>query len=340
MKPFSRQHRPTIVLKILIAVASLMVAYSSFRALGETKVSSPAVYSGMCDASAAVALTGRLFAVASDEDSVIRIYSRDKAGPPVQTVNLSAFLDLDAKKPESDLEGAARVGDRAYWITSHGRNRSGKLRLSRERFFATQIVTNGQGVELKMVGKPYEDLLSDLIRDPKLKPFRLAEASGREPKAHGALNIEGLSGTPDGHLLIGFRNPIPDGKALLVPMLNPDQVIHGRPAKLGDPIIVDLGGLGIRDLAYWNGKYLIIAGPYDGKGQSYVYEWFGGTARPRRVKHAHLNNLNPEAIVFYPDKGWEQIQLLSDDGRRLLNGKPCKECDPGQQRFRSVWLTP
>jgi len=183
-------------------------------------------------------------------------------------------------------------------------------------------------------------LLSDLIRDPKLKPFKLAEASGREPKARGALNIEGLSGTPDGHLLIGFRNPIPDGKALLVPMLNPDQVIHGRPAKLGDPILLDLGDLGIRDLAYWDGKYLIIAGPYDGKGQSYVSEWSGGTARPRRVKHAHLKNLNPEAIIFYPDKGWEQIQLLSDDGRRLVNGKPCKECDPGQQRFRSAWLTP
>ena len=34
----------------------------------------------MCDASAAVALTDELFAVASDEDSVIRVYSREQGG--------------------------------------------------------------------------------------------------------------------------------------------------------------------------------------------------------------------------------------------------------------------
>src|ERR1043165_7727785 len=121
-----------------------------------------------------------------------------------------------------------------------------------------------------MVGKPYERLLDDLLRDPKLGPFNLAAASQREPKARGALNIEGLSATPDGHLLIGFRNPIPGGKALLLPMLTPDAVIHGQAAKFGEPILLDLQGLGIRDMAFWAGQYAIIAGSYDGKGQSHV----------------------------------------------------------------------
>src|SRR5438309_11785508 len=150
----------------------------------------------MCDASAAIALTDRLFAAASDEDSVIRVYNREGSANPVQSIDLAALLDLDARKPESDLEAAARIGDRAYWMTSHGRNRSGKLRLSRERFFATQIATNGQGIQLKLIGKPYENLLRDLARDPKLARFNLAGASLREPKARGALNMEGLSATP------------------------------------------------------------------------------------------------------------------------------------------------
>src|SRR2546430_1730890 len=294
----------------------------------------------MCDASAAVALTDRLFAVASDEDSVIRVYNREQSGNPVQSSDLSALLDLDARKPESDLEAAARIGDRAYWISSHGRNRSGKLRLSRERFFATQIITNAQGIDLKIVGRPYEDLLRDLTDDPKLARFNLAEASLHEPKARGALNIEGLSATSDGSLLIGFRNPIPGGQALLVPMLNPDEVIHAKRAKLGEPILLDLDGLGIRDMAYLDGKYLIIGGPYDGRGQSHLYEWSGRTSAPRRLKHAHFKGLNPEAIIFYPDKGWQQVQLLSDDGKKPVNGKPCKENSPNQQHFRSVWVTP
>ncbi|PYK99195.1 MAG: DUF3616 domain-containing protein [Verrucomicrobia bacterium] len=328
------------MIKNFFALAASLLACLGSDIRAEIKVSEPSIYTGMCDASAAVALTDRLFAVASDEDSVIRIYSREQRDGPVQSVNLSAFLDLDAKKPESDLEGGARVGDRVYWITSHGRNKVGRERPSRERFFATQIVTNAQGVQLKMVGKPYEHLLNDLPRDPRLKSFHLAAASKLEPKARGALNIEGLSAAPDGRLLIGFRNPIPDGKALLVPMLNPDEVIHGRTAKFGDPILLDLGGLGIRDMAYADGKYLIIGGPYDGKGQSHVFQWAVGTPAPRMIKHARFKGLNPEAIIFYPDKGWDQIQILSDDGKKPANGKPCRENSPNQQHFRSVWLTP
>jgi hypothetical protein len=328
------------VIKNSFLPGALVMAVWGLQVHGAVQVSAPIRYSGMCDASAAVALTDKLFAVASDEESVIRVYARDRDGAPLQSINLSAFLDLDPRKPESDLEGAARVGDRAYWITSHARNKSGKERRSRDRFFAVQIVTNAQRVELRMEGKPYEQLLDDLMRDPKLKPFNLAAASKLEPKARGALNIEGLSATPDGRLLIGFRNPIPGGKALLVPMLNPDGVIHGQTAKFGEPTLLDLGGLGIRDMAYWNGRYAIIAGPYDGKGQSHLYEWLGGTSMPRRVKHANLKGLNPEAIIFYHDTGRHQYQVLSDDGKKLVNGKPCKElADPVQQHFRSVWIS-
>jgi len=318
----------------------LFIAGWGVHAQGKVQVSAPILYSGMCDGSAAVALTDKLFAVASDEGSIIRVYDRDRDGAPLQSINLSAFLDLDVRKPESDLEGAARVGDRAYWITSHARNKNGRERRSRDRFFAVQIITNAQRVDLKMLGTPYEHLLDDLSRDPKLKPFNLAAASRLEPKARGALNIEGLSATPDGQLLIGFRNPIPRGRALLVPMLNPEAVIHGQAAKFGEPILLDLGGLGIRDMAFWDGQYAIIAGSYDGKGQSLLYKWMGGTSTPRLIKHTHLKGLNPEAIIFYPDKGKDEFQLLSDDGKKLVNGTPCKElADPSRQRFRSVWIS-
>src|SRR5437867_125367 len=208
------------------------------------------------------------------------IEQRDRCAGPVQRIDLSAALDLEANRPESDIEGAARVADRVYWITSHGRTQRGRERPSRERFFATQIVTNAERVELKMLGRPYENLIRDLIRDPKLRPLKLAEASAREPKARGALNIEGLSATSDGHLLIGFRNPIPNGKALLVPMVNPDEVVQGAPAKFAEPILINLGGLGIRDMACWNGRYVIIAGSYNGKGHAHLYEWSGGTEAP------------------------------------------------------------
>src|SRR5437870_778872 len=89
---FRGQYRPTDVIRILLITFVLATAQFSSRAWAETKVSPPVDYAGMCDASAAVALTDRLFAVASDEDSVIRVYSREQGGPPVQSIDLTTFL--------------------------------------------------------------------------------------------------------------------------------------------------------------------------------------------------------------------------------------------------------
>ena len=96
------------VSKQLIA---LTVVLSSGRVIGSSvTVSSPTVYSGVCSASAAVALSERLFVVANDEDNVLRIYDNNKPGPPVESLDVSAFLQVDRKSPETDLEAAARTG--------------------------------------------------------------------------------------------------------------------------------------------------------------------------------------------------------------------------------------
>ena len=301
--------------------------------------SAPLVYTGAADGSAALALDAEHFATASDEDSVIRVYHRNRGGAPLWSINLTRFLEVDEAAPETDIEAGARIGDRAYWISSHGRNQHGHLRPAHYRFFATDIETNGALPQLVPVGQPCKTLLADLVQEAPLAPFNLADAAGRAPKSPRALSIEGLCATADNHLLIGFRNPVPQGRALAVPLLNPDEVIHGQRAKFGPPIRLDLGGLGIRDLAYWGGRYLIIAGPFDGKGQSHLYEWKGGEAKPKLLKHVRLKELNPEAIVVYPDKAWNEFQLLSDDSKEEKKGRLGKagSAIPGKQ-FRGVWI--
>ncbi|HEY5481214.1 MAG TPA: DUF3616 domain-containing protein, partial [Verrucomicrobiae bacterium] len=186
----------------------------------------PAHYSGMCDASGAVAVSSNLFVVANDEDNVLRLYRSDQPGQPVKQFDFNAFLEVQGKSLEADLEGAARIGDRAFWIGSHGRNKDGKERLNRHRLFATDISVNAGEVALTAVGTPYRLLLDDLLRDARFDQFHFAEAAHRAPKDPDALNIEGLSAMAEGQLLIGFRNPVPAGKALLIPLLNPNEVIQ------------------------------------------------------------------------------------------------------------------
>ena len=302
-------------------------------------VSAPQLHVGTCDASAAVALTETLFAVGSDEDSILRIYRNDQPGPALEKVNLTAALKVDRKFPETDLEGAARVGDRVYWITSHGRNQDGEDRPSRRRFFATDLKVEGEQVRLQFVGASCTWLLSDLARDPRYAAFRLAQAGTRAPKAPGGLNIEGLCAATDGSLMIGFRNPVPDGQALVAPLLNPGAVIEGHPARFGDPILLDLGGYGIRDLGMLDGQGVIIAGAYDGKGKQRLYVWGGAGQTPRRIEGLRFRELNPEAVVLYPGNGPRRIQILSDDGTRKVESKPRKDVTGvASKTFRSVWL--
>jgi len=294
---------------------------------------------GLCDASAAVAVDAEHFLVASDEDSRLCLYRVDHPGPPEQVFDLGEFLRIGGEHPETDLEAATRVGERVYWVTSHGRNIAGKKRQNRCRFFATLIKQAEGRIWIEPEGQPYVRLLEDLFSEPSLKPYGLKAAAKKAPKEPDALNIEGLVGTPEGHLWIGFRNPIPHGRALIVPLLNPAAVIAGQRARLGQAMEVDLGGLGIRDLGFADGRYLIVAGHYDGRGHGRLFLWDGGASVPEKIEHTHLKGLNPEAVIFYPGQGLRHFQLLSDDGNREIDGCRCKDLkDRSQQRFRSVWI--
>ncbi|HTL59751.1 MAG TPA: DUF3616 domain-containing protein [Candidatus Limnocylindrales bacterium] len=314
-------------------------AQNGAQSITRYKLVRPARYPGMCDASGAVAVSSNLFVVASDEDNVLRLYKSEQPGQPVKEYDYNTFLDVRGKSLEADLEAAARIGNRVFWIGSHGRNHVGKVRENRDRFFATDIEVDGDNVKLEPVGKPYERLLEDLIDDPTFAQFHLAEAALHAPKDEWGLNIEGLAATPEGHLLIGFRNPIPKGKALIIPMLNPNEVVQGQRAKLDAAMQLDLDGLGIRDMAYFEGTYVIIAGPPGGGSHFEVFSWAGSSAEPREIKVKHLKEYHPEAIIIYPEKGLQEIQILSDDGAMTMDGTPCKDKDPSQQGFRSFWLS-
>ncbi len=189
---------------------------------------------------------------------------------------------------------------------------------------------------MEIAGKVYTQLLDDLVRDPTLAPFDLAKAATLAPKDEGALNIESLA-ADGGKLWIGFRNPKSKGnEALLVPLLNPTEIIRGGArAKLGDPLLLNLGGLGVRDMATWDDGFLIIAGDFvdrfePGAKPSRMFSWKPGTD-PQDIG-IDFGDLNPEAIVIMGDADNARILILSDDGKY-----PPK--DPKLLRtFRGVWL--
>ena len=304
-------------------------------------------YIGMCDASGAVPVGLFLFAVANDEDNTLRVYKRDESGKAIYSQNIADYLKINETKKhkESDIEGATLVGTRIYWISSHGTNEDGEERPNRLRFFATDIETQGSSISLRPVGTAYLGLVQAFADSAELKSLALGNAATKPTKSQEGLNIEGLTRTPEGHLLIGLRSPFHNNNAVLIPLENPQEVIvEDKKPKLGKPIELDLEGLGIRSIEYSdaNNAYFIIAGPFDKEDDFRLYQWSGKPAdKPKKIDGVDFKGLHPEALVIYPAEK-ERIQILSDDGSEIVKakGKECKDLKEtsDHKSFRGIWV--
>ncbi len=309
----------------------LAATLCSALAAGAVFAQTPTRFEGLCDASAAVALDARHFVVAGDEDNTLRIYERGR--PQVRAiVPLGAFLG--DRKVEADLEAGTRIGERIYWIGSLSRDGKGRPAPSRDRLFATDIERSGTLPTLQPVNAAPVHLLDALVNSDAGRAWHLAEAALKAPEAEGGLNVEGLTHTADGALLIGLRNPLREGKALVVPLRNPVRAINGDAPEFGDAIALDLGGRGIRAMTRVATGYLVVGGPTADQGSFALFHWQGGADTPQRLEQPELGTLRPEALFAWPDT--PQFQLLSDDGGIKLRGKECKKLPSSQQGFRSL----
>lgn len=347
-------------------------------ALGNRQAAGTLVYRGASDASAAVVIDKDMFIVADDENNILRVYKTRQGGLPLFSFNMAEFLSIEPEYPEADIEGAAIIGQRIYWITSHGRNKDGKMRPNRYRFFATTVKVENGNVTITPVGTPCKTLIHSLVKAENMRHLRLDRATRFDateltkkerkklaPKEEG-LNIEGLCASADGRTIyIGFRNPrlvdrvTNHKKALVVPLNNPKQVIEDCEASIfGQPMSWDLAGLGIRSMEYshFHKEYFIIAGSFDESPKFALYRWSGKQERPPvLVRQFAQSNFSAEALVTFKDS--DKLFMLSDDGSLEIKVSGAWECmkgefrrdgtclnkyliDPKKKTFRGIWLEP
>ncbi|HEU0208949.1 MAG TPA: DUF3616 domain-containing protein [Candidatus Udaeobacter sp.] len=316
--------KSALILVLLISLTEILWS-------ADFQLSQPVIHPAAPDGSAGVASGTSHFIDACDEDNFLRLYPSDTDAQPKMLLDLNQLLGFpkhDGGFKECDLEGAARIGDRIYWIGSHSRGgKKGKVEPSRQVLFATKVTGADEETKLELIGKPFKALQNALIDDEKLKSFKLDVAAGKKPEDSGGLNIESLCADGDS-LLIGFRNPVPNGKALLVPLKNPTDVIDsGAAPMLGDPILLDLKGLGIRDMARWRDGFIVVAGDFrdrkEGAQPSRLFQWSGKSGDAPTPLNGDLKDLNPEGLVVYGEGADARLQLLSDDGG---------------ETFRSAWI--
>lgn len=263
----------------------------------------------------AVRVEGSTVWLAGDETATVERLQLDSVHAPGKANSMTSFrlADLVAlpgpPDEEADIEGMARSGEYLWVIGSHSLTRKRiKQSTSPEKAFrrlarisraanryviarlAVQTYTDGppapvrhtaSGARSALVGAPGSVGLADLLADdPRLGPFLAI------PSKDNGLDVEGLAVHGDS-LYVGLRGPVLRGWAVVLELLpQPDPFDPGR-LQLGvfpageryRTHLLDLGGLGVRDLCPDGDDLLVLAGPTMAiSGPMRLYRWLGAAA--------------------------------------------------------------
>jgi hypothetical protein len=301
----------------------------------------PMIFKGISNASAAVALDGEYFLVFDDEKRNPRIFKWGESDDKGQ-------VDIKRELPnpggyEFDIEGATRIGDVIYAISSHGLNKRGEALPDRHRIIRFRVKSKQDSFGLRGKVDCQQDFLKKLLVDPAYRELHLDDAAKKRPELGGGINIEGLSASKHNELLVGFRGPLfgqgpKSRKALIATIRNPaEYVAKGRPI-FGPPIFLNLGNRGIRDIELIEDRYFVLAGPEADETTFAIFTWSGHAHDdPKLLAELDLSGLNgvkPEVLFTFGGIGG--IKLLSDDGDYIASLYPGVDKVPdSDQRFRA-----
>ena len=273
----------------------------------------------------AAARHGDTMFLGSDEGVCIERLSRSDAGwARHRRFALDAILELDASG-EADIEGLAEDDGWLWVLGSHARTRPKIGKSDDDRIdlaaFATLKDTRPRCLlaRLPLVADPsaagtmlpapadgdrragmlrqtkHGNRLARMMADsPLLKPFMRIAAK------EGGVDLEGIA-VAGGRIAIGMRGPVIQTYAVLLET----EIVAKRSGRLtiAGPLhkrLLELDGLGIRDLKRDGSDLLILAGPTTGlDGPCAVYrwtDWLDDAAQDDKVVRRH----RPERIIDLP----------------------------------------
>ena len=300
----------------------------------------------------ACAFAGNALFVAGDETHGVERLTPGKYGwfENHTRYALKDFIDLKDPEEEIDIEGLA-IHDDWLWVTgSHSRTRHdprddgaepdcidleklADLKDTRPRCVLARIPLlydeDGHAVPIREHG----DRKAGLVAQKKDHGSKLGRYMAKDPligpslrmaAKEGGFDIEGIAAAGPERIALGLRGPVIQTFAVLLePQIEPKTSgklhLPGKPYKR----LVDLGGLGMRDLLVDGDDLLILAGPtQDLDGRCAIYRWKDwANEEPEDEKTVKLHR--PTRLFDLPVKldadHPEGIEFFADeDGKRRL----------------------
>ncbi|RDJ02980.1 DUF3616 domain-containing protein [Rhizobium grahamii] len=246
----------------------------------------------------------------------------------VDQYELDGFFP-DLPKGEADLE-AIDLQDSSLWLCgshssllTHDKAKTELEKKPSRRLIGTVVLSDKGQPSNRAFSLPFQgrDSLRHILGSHPLLSSSLAL-----PCKGGGLDIEGMA-VWDDVICFGLRGPLVNGLAVLayVGRNGPLRLPSGMPTL----VLLDLGGLGIRDLCRCGGSLLILAGPTmdaDEPFKIYRRSFGAGGVSSLQLLHGFEDGVeHPEGLALFP--GPESAGLL------VFYDKPSKKRVSGN----SVW---
>ncbi len=299
-----------------LSLSAILMIIAMFKSIDITPRNNQ--FSHIYEPSGAISLNdGKVLLVEDESKQALQLVEVNKNGV-VKELNkpeMSQKIKTIFKNKIRDLEGATSNGvDYIYVITSHTTNKARKHKVPREQIVRFNY-HNGEISQVKL----YHGLLDSLkLLHPQ---FKQALSTKEKVSRKKEINIEALTwDKEDKSLLIGLRSPLIDGKAVVIPLQNPDDIFDKKKQpKLDKPLLIDLEGDGIRGMSWDENKqgYWIIAGDV-GKRKDEFSLWFWDKKYNKVTINEEITNLGfAEGITKIDDVG---IFIVKDDGSFETHG--------------------
>ncbi len=269
---------------------------------------------------------GRLLIVEDEPSRALSVVEFQPDGSLSENGSLDNRLLRSFHRQLNDLEGLAMSADGyVYAITSHSRTKEGERKQDREQLLRFKI----RGDDL-IDNDVYVGLTKQLKESGVLE--NALKNSVNKNVSFQAINIEAFNFDKEGEkLLLGFREPLIDGKSMIVVVENPVGIFeHGEQPKFSeDVILLDLQGGGIRSLDYDPvlDVYLMAneIKDEDGKNYSQLWSWTGELdEEPKQIDLPSIISLkNVESIAPLVINGESRLLIVSDDGN-IKKNRPAK----------------
>ena len=225
----------------------------------ETDDDGPAVLGAfpLCEASAALrAPWDQGLWVVADNEVHEQLFLFRESGSRLEPAGTIA---MPAENRPRDIEALADVQGELLVVGSHSAKRDGstsakrhRMRWLRYRDGALAEVSAADSSQVRVA--PAETCVAHLFTDPP--PDGAETVCAVLAERPRDLNIEGAVTDGTGRTWLGLRTPLVEGRAVMLRMA-------ARGLSFDQVRLLDLGGRGIRELAFEGGKIVGIAGPTD-----------------------------------------------------------------------------